>query len=148
MSNGPGVSSSALKLVPGPCLSSLEDLLGPDLGAPADPSLFAVPHADLAAHRRYVLGDPPRKMLPWLSAFRLSMNEGVPSLGVPTWSTWSEVRLKSSPRGSSDSTSFPLNLDFILFFLDLEELGHSVLLVSCALRIEHEAHRALLQPRL
>ena len=76
------------------------------------------------------------------------MNEYAPSLEVPTRSPWSEVRLKSSPRGSSDSTSLPLNLDLVLFFLDLEEFGHSILLVSCALWVEHEAHRALFQPRL
>ena len=76
------------------------------------------------------------------------MEEWVPSLEVPTRSPRSEVRLRSSPRGSSDSTSFPLNLDLVLFFLDPEELGHSILLVSCALRVEHEAHSAVFQPRL
>ena len=76
------------------------------------------------------------------------MKEWVPSLELPTRSPRSEVRLRSSLRGSSDSTSFPLNLDLVLFFFDPEELGHSILLVSCALRVEHEAHRAVFQPRL
>ena len=73
-----------------------------------------------------------------------------PSLELPTRSPRSEVRLRSSPGGSSDSTSFPLNLnlDLVLFFFDPEELGHSILLVSCALRVEHEAHCAVFQPRL
>ena len=79
---------------------------------------------------------------------RLWMKEWVPSLELPTRSPRSEVRLRSSLRGSSDSTSFPLNLDLVLFFFDPEELGHSILLVSCALRVKHEAHRAVFQPRL
>ena len=79
---------------------------------------------------------------------RLWMKEWVPSLELPTRSPRSEVRLRSSLRGSSDSTSFPLNLDLVLFFFDPEELGHSILLVSCTLRVEHEAHCAVFQPRL
>ena len=129
-------------------LAFLQALLGVELGTPADHCLSAEPRAALLAPYRSVLRNLSWKMMQSWPRYWFYMNDRGPCLEMPTRSPRSEVRLKASPRGSSDSTSFPLSLDLVLFFLDPEEFSHCVLLVSCALRIEHEAHRAVLQPRL
>lgn len=65
LSNGLGVSSFALKLVPRARLLKVDDVLGPDLGARAGHCLSADPHATLAAHYRSNFPDLLWKMMQW-----------------------------------------------------------------------------------